>query len=443
MTGHITQTPISKIIDTDYLDYAMYVLENRAVPSVIDGLKPVQRKLLYSMLNEYSGKKVKIAEFGGGLAKWNYHHGEVSAMSAAISMSREWSNNAPIFTGHGAFGSRMIQESAAPRYIYCSLSENFKKYFTDTEVAPEAFDKENPEPAFYLPTIPWVLVNGVSGLAVGFKTEILPRTPKDLVEAVKACLKNPAKFIEANEPIKPAFPHFRGEVIKHSENQWKTRGKIEYVGKNFFEISELPIGYDRETYVSLLNDMVDKDLIKDFDDACSGKGFGFKIKVSLAQKEAIEKDQFKYFKLEKIHTEILTTLGADGKLKIFQSVAELIAYFCDFRLTMFHAKIEHDRAQIRHEIERMTDKQKFISDVIDEEIPFKDTTKAEMLEYVRKWITENDYGKQFVNITLYECTSDHVLKLDSEIVCLKSNLVDLDSLAPEKLFQTRLNSLKV
>jgi DNA gyrase/topoisomerase IV subunit A len=433
---------ITSIIDTEYLDFAMYVLESRAIPSVVDGLKPVHRKLLYSMLNEYSGKKVKVAEFGGGLAKYNYHHGEVSAMSAVIGMAANWSNNIPIFTQHGNFGSRLVQDAAAPRYIYASLSEIYKKIFIDEEVAPKSFDPENPEPAFYLPIIPWILINGIGGIAVGFKTEILPRSISDVVAATKLYLKNPKKFLDADALIPPTFPNFKGDVIVQGTNQWKTQGIINYIGKNHYEISELPIGYDRETYVAFLNELCDKELIRDYSDECSKEGFGFKVKTTLAQKELIDKDPYKYFKLEKTHTEILTTMGSDGKLKIFSSVSELIAYFCDYRLSKFSDKIAYDKAELSEEILRLEHKLQFIDHVLNEHIDVRKSTKQELLEYIEKNIHVGDWAKAFIRIPLYEITQDEVTKLYDCIVDKKKTLAELDLMTPEKLFSTKLGVLK-
>jgi DNA gyrase/topoisomerase IV subunit A len=432
---------VSDVIDTEYREYAMYVLESRAIPSVIDGMKMVHRKLVYSMLNEYAGKKVKLADLSG-ISKLGYHHGETSAASAAVTITADWNNNCPIFTGHGNFGSRLVTDAAAPRYIFATISPDFKKFFVDTEIVPKSLDEESPEPQYYLPIIPWVLVNGLEGIAVGFKCSILPRSIKDITDATRAYLKNQTKFIEANEPIKPTFPHFRGEVIQHSVNQWKTRGIISYIGKNFFEISELPIGYDRETYVTFLNDLCDKDLIKDYEDSCSKNGFGFKIKVSLAQKEAIEKDPFKYFKLEKIHTEILTTLGSDGKLKIFQSVAELIAYFCDFRLTMFRIKIEYDKAEVKKDIERLFYKRKFVNSVVNNDIDLKKTSKQQLLDFIENKISPEEWAKSLIRIPLYEITIDEIAKISSSIIDKKTQLTDLELLTPEKLFNSRLASIR-
>jgi DNA gyrase/topoisomerase IV subunit A len=433
---------ITEIIDGEYLDFAMYVLESRAIPSVIDGLKPVQRKILYAMLSEHGGKKVKINDLGS-IAKHNYHHGETSAMAAAIGMSANWSNNSPLFTQHGNFGSRLVQDAAAPRYIYSSLSEVYKKIFIDLEVAPKSFDIENPEPAFYLPIIPWILINGIGGIAVGFKTEILPRSISDVITATKQYLKNPQKFLETDALIPPTFPNFKGNVIVQGTNQWKTQGIIKYVGKNYYEISELPIGYDRETYVTFLNDLCDKELIRDYEDDCSKEGFGFMVKVSIAQKEAIDKDPHKYFKLEKTHTEILTTMGVDGKLKIFNSVAELIGYFCDYRLLKFQDKINYDIEKLKHDIVVLKDKIKFINDVINDQIDFKTTKKQGLLFYIETNITPLEHGKRFIHIPLYECTIDAVLELYGKIKVCHESLSLLEKSNSEETFKNNLASIKI
>ena len=439
----IIDRTVSDVINTEYREYAMYVLESRAIPSVIDGLKMVHRKLLYSMLNEYSGKKVKLADLSG-ISNLGYHHGENSAAQAAVTLTADWNNNCPLFYGHeGNYGSRMVMEAAAPRYIFASISPEFKKIFIDAEVAPQSDDDEHPEPIFYLPIIPWVLVNGIDGISVGFKTSILPRSIKDITDAVKAYLKAPERFLKDNALLPPTFPSFNGKTLPKGSSQWITQGIIKFIGKNTYEISELPVGYDRETYVTLLNDLCDKDLIKDYEDGCSKSGFNFKIKVTGAQKEAIDKDPIKYFKLEKTHTEILTTMGIDGKLKIFQSVSELIGYFCDYRLKKFGDKIEYDRAKLVKEISVLTDKQKFIQLVIDGKVDFRKTTKIELLKFIEDYVTKSEHGKSFIRIPLYEITKDTYAELEQTIAKLNTDLKILEVMTSEKLFNTRINALKV
>ena len=413
---------IKRVIDTDYRTYSMYVLENRAIPSAIDGLKSVTRKLLYAMEAEGGRNKKKVSDIGGGLSKYGYHHGETSAMGAAVGMASDWDNNAPLFTGHGNFGSRLIQEAAAARYIFITLSENYNRWFIDTEVAPKSIDEEAPEPAHYLPIIPWVLINGTSGIAVGFASCVLPRSIKDVSAAVKKCIADPVKFLKQNAPIAPTFPSFKGEVVDGGDGSWKTRGIISYAGKYVYEITELPIGYDREKYVSFLNGLVDDGLIKDYDDNCSDAGFGFSIKVSGEQRTKIDKDPIKYFKLEKSHSENLTTLGADGKLKIFDSVAQLIHYFVEYRTSKFAEKLEYECLQLENKSSQLADKIKFIGLVIDGKVDFKKVTKEQLLHFIFTKVTEADYGKRFANIPLYECTADVVANLKAELEKTKTEL---------------------
>lgn len=426
---NIIKSNISTEINGGFLDYSMYTLQNRAIPSAIDGFKPSARKLVYSMLEDYSTKKVKVAELAGSISKYGFHHGESSAEGAIITLTADWNNNCPVFTGHGNFGSRLIQESAAARYIFVSLSPEFKRYFIDTDVAPISTNDENPEPAHYLPTIPWVLVNGISGIAVGFACNILPRSVDSLVSAVKLYLKNPDLFMQKNQPLVPSFPNFTGKIASDPENPmaWKTHGVIEYTGKYTYEITELPIGYDRETYVTLLNDMIEAEKIKNYDDNCSEAGFGFTVKVSAANKEKIDQDPLKYFKLTKSHTENLTTLGTDGKLKIFNSVCELIQYFCDYRLSKFLTKIKFEEKNLMQELLVLKDRVRWVNLVANGSVGFKQHTRDSLLQLVADKITTAEHGKKFINIPLYECTQEYIGQLEEKIIEITAKLDQLKS----------------
>jgi DNA gyrase/topoisomerase IV subunit A len=416
----IIDKSITEIINTDYLEYAMYVLQNRAIPSAIDGFKPVHRKLVYCMLNVHGGKKTKVADLGS-ISSLNYHHGEASAMSAVTTLTADWNNNCPVFTGHGNFGSRLVQEASAPRYIYASLSPEFKKYFIDTDICPVSLDPDNPEPAHYLPTIPWVLVNGISGIAVGFATSILSRSIDTLSGEVKRCLKDPKRYLKDNRDVPPTFPHFKGTVTKGETNQWFTFGIVTYSGKNVYTITELPVGHDRESYINLLHGLIDSDKIRDFEDNCSEAGFGFTIKVSAQQKLAIDSDPIKYFKLSKPSTENLTTLGIDGKLKIFQTVSELIAYFVEYRLSKFGEKIEFQKTNLLLDIQELRDRVKFILSVVNRKVDFRVLSREDLLNFIHTNITRSDWGKTFINIPLYNCTMDSVKSLQDKISQLESD----------------------
>ena len=211
---------IEQLIDDDYYGYAKYVIESRAIPSYIDGFKPVQRKVLYVVRKTapVNGPKKKISDIAGSMSSMaNYHHGSASAEDASSRMAQTFNNNVPLVTGHGSFGSRLVPEPSAPRYIFGTLSPEFDKWFSDEEVCPPNPEPDSPEPAHYLPLIPWVLVNGSSGMAVGFATNILPHAPADIAKLCHDCLRSSDGSLDSNMIVKPSFPAFHGEIVQRDD----------------------------------------------------------------------------------------------------------------------------------------------------------------------------------------------------------------------------------
>jgi DNA gyrase/topoisomerase IV subunit A len=437
----IVERTLKDIIDKDFKSYAMYVLQSRALPSAIDGQKIVGRKLIYSMLRNHKTGKAKIAEVSGSLSAVNYAHGEASAASACINMAAPYKNLLPIFEHHGSFGSRLVQESASPRYIYASLSETFKKYFADSEVLPQNMSIDDPEPAHYLPIIPWALVNGSEGIAVGYKHNVLPRSIKDITKAVKACMKDSEKFLSESKPIIPTFADFKGTVEHVEDNKYTTTGIVKYIGKYTFEVSELPIGYDRAAYVQLLADMEEKGLIKGFSDECSKAGFCFHVKVSVTTKDQIEKDPIKFFKLQKSHTELWNLIGINGKLIQFKGPHELVKYFIDYRIEMCGKKIKWEIKDATDKVKRLNWRKNFIQAIIDKEVVPSGMKKVALEAWITRHIDDSDDARKLAGIPLYACTIDEVEKLKEEIMVNFKEIDVLMKTEPHDRYESMLQSL--
>lgn len=421
------------VIDTDYMEYAYYVLEQRAIPSCIDGLKPTQRKLIHAGI-AHAKSQIKVAELGGMLSRFNYHHGEGSAQTALVNMAQDWSNHVPLFKGHGNFGSRLIQEAAAPRYIFVEMSSEFNKYFVDFDVCPKHRDPENPEPQTYLPLIPWVLVNGVKGIAVGFATDILPRDPVLLKKAVSNCLAG-KKFSCPD----PSFPSFKGEVVKTDTKSWQTRGIVTLEKRNTYLISELPYGYDRETYFNVLTKLEEDGKIEEFVDLCDDSGFKFQIKISQANSSKVAADPHAYFKLIKNHSENITTLDETGKLKIFQTPEELIEYFCNYRTTKIAEKIAYDIDKITEQNSWYLSKANFIESVSD--INLTKVKKEELREYASSAALDEKYVDALIKIPVYDFTTEMVDELKKKISSNKKEITRLKKLDPTEEFVRRLGEI--
>lgn len=322
---------ITELIDGQYKDYSKYVLYSRAIPHMIDGLKPSQRKILYTALKTAKHGRLKTASLSGNtISSANYHHGDASLNEAITKMVQSHSNNIPLLTGEGSFGSRLVPDAAAPRYTYVKLSENFDTYFADTMVADKSIDPEDPEPAFYLPIIPWVLVNGIKGIAVGFATEIQPRNPKEIAELCQLYLSG--KSIDKKKLL-PFYPEFSGRVYEENDFTY-CEGRATLSGQTKLQITEVPIGFNRETYVQVLDKLEESGKIVSYTDKCDKSGF--KFDVTLKRGKRMKGAQIvSMFQLRKKINENITVINHDGKLKVYDSPIDIIKDFCDYRIKKY------------------------------------------------------------------------------------------------------------
>lgn len=434
-----TSKSIKETIDSDYHGYAMYVLENRAIPCYVDGFKPVHRKLFYAMLNEHRGRKTKVSDLGG-ISKFNYHHGESSAMGAAVTLAAEWNNNVPLFRGFGNFGSRLIQEAAAPRYIFASLNPDIEKYFTDYEVCDKNSDEDNPEPQTYLPNIPWVLVNGVEGIAVGFACRYLPHSPVDIAKACQLAVKGKLKD---DYVIPVTFPGFRGEVIQETPTKVVTRGIVTRVKRNTWQITEAPWGYDRDQMFNQLDKMMADNKIVDFDDDCNDTGFNFLVKLDSACDAKCQKDPIAYFKLEKAFTENYTALDENGRLRLFESKPEIIRTFVEYRIKKIGDKIQYDIDAVSSKLTWAMLKLNLISDVLERKIDLLAMKKADLIAYtIGEYSASEENAAKLTQIPIVDMTTDKLADLRLEIAKLGATLEDLRQLVPTEVYTARLSAIK-
>ena len=266
---------ISNIIDTKYRDYSMYVLGHRAIPSAIDGMKTSQRKVLYTAIKTAKTKLKTASLAGNAISHANYHHGPTSLESAIGLMTAEWANNVALLDGEGNFGSRLVNEPAAARYTMVKLSQNYSKYFADDDLLDryQTHDIEDPEPMYYLPLIPWALVNGIKGIAIGYACELQPRNPKDLKRLCVDYLSG--KNID-HRKILPYFSGFKG-TVEETPDGYICTGVYEQKSQTKLHITELPVGIEREKYIKHLDKLEDAGEIVNYIDNCSKNSFDFMV----------------------------------------------------------------------------------------------------------------------------------------------------------------------
>lgn len=250
---------ITDFINNEVKEYAISVVEERAIPSIVDGFKPVQRKLVYTA-NRVAKNFIKTAALVGNvISVGGYYKGDASIAAACGNMAQDFpgSNNVPFIKGSGEFGKRLTPNGiAAPRYTKAMLHPNFNKFFTDSELLEyEEQDGEFFEPKYYLPSVPTVLLNGISGIAVGFACKILPYKLTDIIQNVGNVLRKKPQF-----EMTPYYGDFKGTIDK-VDDKWVMRGVWRKINKTTIEITELPIGISREKYLEHLNKLEDAGLI--------------------------------------------------------------------------------------------------------------------------------------------------------------------------------------
>jgi len=431
---------ISDVASNEWKAFAMYTVEARAIPNMIDGLKPVQRFYLYSSIINSKKDFKKVSAVSGIISDYGYNHGETSAAGAGTLMAAQWNNNVCLIEGRGSFGTRLIQEAGAARYVYTRLHENFNTFIKDIELSPVHEDPEHEPPIFYLPTIPLVLINGTKGIATGFATNILPRCPKDII---KACNEYITKGKITKQPqIK--FPDFKGVVkYEEAENRHYITGIFERKGRTGLTITEVPYGFDREGYVKVLDKLEEDGDIVSYDDLCDKSGFKFdiKLKQQISAKwtnEVITKK----FKLVKPMTENLTVIDYEGKLREYNDARKIVADFCDYKLGTLQKRIDLNISQLSENDRWLQVKYQFINAVIDDNIIFKNKNKKQV---TAQTLANTDATKEDVDrllrINIMSLTSEMVTELKKQQVAAKTELKFWNSTTTKEQFLSDLNKL--
>lgn len=405
---------LSDIIDNEALEYALYTVEERALPNIVDGFKPVQRFIIYGALQKSKKDKTKfykLAGFAGGMAELGYHHGENSGADAGKLMANNWNNNVPFLDGQGSFGSRLVQKAGAARYVYCRISENFLNLYKDSELAPKHRDIERVPPAFYLPIIPTVLLNGVKGIATGYSTNILPHSLKSVIECTKLALEG-----KLDKEPEVEFPQFKGKIIP-TETGVELQGLYELKGKTKLYINEIPYKWDRESYLAKIMDpLEDKGYIEYIDDSDKD---GFKFQVTLRKDFGLITDD-----LEKQHEQIIKEFGLSQKVPQYFTVigpnrelmddiyqaSDLIKRFVEIRKPYYAKRIENNISVFTEKYNLASAKADFIEEVLKGNLVITSRKKADVLKDIEKY-PFGEYAEKLLSMNLYHITTEEAKKL--------------------------------
>ena len=396
----------------------------RSIPSMMDGLKPSERKILFGCFKRNLRSEIKVAQLAGYISEVSaYHHGEVSLSQTITALAQDYvgSNNVNLLLPLGQFGTRYngIKGAASPRYIFTNLNPITRKIFMENDDNLLLYNVEEGlkiEPVWYAPIIPMVLVNGAEGIGTGWSTSIPEHNPIELAKNLIRKIKG-----ENMEKMLPWYKGFNGKISESLDNKGNTTiissGIIKVdEEKEIVEISELPVHEFTRDYKTFLekNHVDNKEytgkkdfLIEDIKEYHIDNRISFVIKLTDDSFNLIRRlsneDLIKLFKLtSNLPTTNMVLFDSKNKIKKYNNVEEIINEFYEVRLDYYKQRKNYLLAKLGFALEKNKNKKKFINMVLEGELPFKGTkNKKEVFKLLQsKGFTslnelKKNYGEAF------------------------------------------------
>lgn len=461
---NIREVDLKKTMESSYLDYSMSVIVSRALPDVRDGLKPVQRRILYSMseMNNYPDKPHRKCARIVGDTMGKYHpHGDSSIYGALVNLAQDWNTRYPLVDGHGNFGSVDGDSPAAMRYTEARLSKislaMIQDIGKDTVDFIPNYDETEKEPVVLPSRYPNLLVNGAQGIAVGMATNIPPHNLREVTDAVVRIIDNKVNedrdtsIDELMTIIKgPDFPT-GAEIIGHKgiNDTYRTgRGKIKVRGitdiepmangKNRIVITELPYYVNKARLIENIAELVKSkklDGITALRDETSREGMRVAIELRKDVNPQIMLNQlYKHTQLQETYGAIMLAL-VDNQPKIL-NLKELLDNYLSFQEEVVTRRTKYDlnKAQERaHILEGLLKALDYIDEVISIIRSSKDVATAKT-SLMNRFGLDEVQASNIVEMRLRALTGLERQKLEDEYKGLEEKIKEYQAiLGDEKL----------
>ncbi len=386
--------PLHETARERYLNYALSVITSRALPDVRDGLKPVQRRILYAMFNNlrlYPDRRFRKSATIVGETMGKYHpHGDTAIYDAMVRMAQSFSLRAPLVDGHGNFGSLDGDNPAAMRYTEAKLQplamEMLEELRKQTVNYRPTFDGTLSEPIVLPSKVPNLLVNGASGIAVGMATNIPPHNLGEVIEACIYMIDSPNARISTlvkNHIKGPDFPtggrilNTEAEIEQIYETGKGTielRGEYEMQGKTRVIITSIPYGVDKSKLVEKIGDHIADEEVPQLSNVRDESTDDVRIVLELkrgSDSEAALAYLFKHTNLQtRFHvnlTCLVPTEKADVSAPQQVDLYTVLRHFLDFRMEVVVRRLRHDLEKLEKRIHILKGFAK-IFDALDEAI---------------------------------------------------------------------------
>lgn len=388
---------VDKITYTDFINKELILFSMadniRSIPSVIDGFKPTQRKVMYTCFKRNIRKDMKVVELAGLISGLTaYQHGDVSLQQTIVGLAQSFvgSNNINTLEPAGQFGTRLQGggDAASARYIYTRLSPFARKLFHAADeplLKYNTDDDKEIEPEMYIPIIPMVLVNGSEGIGTGWSSSIPNYNPEEIVDNIKRKMDG-----HDFQPMRPWFRGFKGEVAEAGPDRFKFTGIAKQTGDNEVEITELPVRVWTQDFKEKLEDIIKAEkapsFIKDYKDYNTHKDVHFIIQMEdKHMKSALEEGLEERFKLSKtLATSNLVAFDPEGRISKYASIDAIMEEFYAYRLKFYQLRKDHMLQEMNRELRRFSNQARFIQMIIDGKLSISRKKKGVLIAELKK-----------------------------------------------------------
>ncbi|MEE6466089.1 hypothetical protein FKM82_006831 [Ascaphus truei] len=413
----------------DFINKELILFSNsdneRSIPSLVDGLKPGQRKVLFTCFKRNDKREVKVAQLAGSVAEMSaYHHGEQALMMTIVNLAQSFvgSNNANLLQPIGQFGTRLHggKDAASPRYIFTMLSTLARLLFPAVDDNLLKFlydDNQRVEPEWYIPIIPMVLINGAEGIGTGWACKLPNYDTREIVNNVKRMLDGLEPY-----PMLPNYKYFKGLIQELGQNQYAVSGEIYVLDRNTIEITELPVRTWTQVYKEqVLEPMLNGNektpaLITDYKEYHTDTTVKFVVKMSeekLAQAEAA--GLHKVFKLQTSLTcNSMVLFDHMGCMKKYETVQDILKEFFDLRLQYYNLRKEWLIGILGAEAAKLNNQARFILEKIQGKIAIENKSKRDLIHMLVQKGFESDPVKAWKEAQEKATEEDDVQELNDD-----------------------------
>jgi DNA topoisomerase-2 len=402
---------------------------------MVDGLKISLRKILFSAFKRKLTAEIKVAQFSGYVSEHSaYHHGEASLNGAIVNMAQTFvgSNNINLLEPNGQFGTRMAggEDSASERYIFTQLNSLTRTLFPEMDDAVLSYlddDGTLVEPEYYVPIIPFALVNGISGIGTGFSCSIPSFNPMTIVQYLRQKLVGGGM---AAIDFVPYYEGFKGTVRKLQDQKYLIKGCYEKIAEDKILITELPVSTWTMPYITFLEGLLDGGVdkagkkiaptIKDFVSMCTEVLVHITVQFPKGKLAELESDVDTATgvngleKMMKLSTTVSTTnmhmFNSECKLHKYGSVAEIIDDFYGVRLATYQKRKNAQIVALEKKLVKLSNRARYIQETLAGTVDLRKKNAAQVVELLtaRKFEPLDGDYKYLVKMPMDSVTQENV-----------------------------------